>query len=729
MKKIAICFTSILLFCLVSACGEGGTSSQAGPSGASADGDKPAAVVERAPRYTESGDIAALKARGVLRILEHRNVEGYLPRNGHPQTLVEQGLKRFAEQHGMTAKVVPVANFDDLIPMLQAGKGDVISANFAVTEQRQQQIAFTMALTYVTQHIVSPASNPLKSLADLNNRTLLVQEQTSFFSTAKKLQYEYKAMKLKPISGELGDDDIFDRLVEDGSSVTLADSNVIDVALGYRDDLKKSGPISAEQPIALGVRKTNPQLLADLNAYIVHHKLTNPRLASSVADWAGIKQRGSLRVALPNNSASYFMSHGKLQGFDYELLKMFADRHKLGMQVIVANEQDALLQLVRNGTADVAGGFLTPSVERERMGVVFSSPYHLAAEIVVARIDDKNLDELEDLAGRTIHVRKSSSYWQTVSGLQGAGIAVKLTATPDEEETEAAIAKVASADYDLTVADENLLKIELTWRDDIRGAFELTEPLGQAWAVRKDNPVLLQQLNGFIKKQYRGLNYNIAYNKYFATPKTVAALKQGQLDLVESGRISSYDSLIKKYASQYGFDWRLVAAQIYQESRFNPKARSPAGARGLLQVMPATAKEMGFKNFTTTEQGIAAGVKYLDHVRKQFPESLPVLDRMWFTLAAYNAGSGHVRDAIKLAKQQGLNPDRWFDNVEKAMLLLSKKQYAAKARYGYVRGQEPVKYVRQIGERYWAYVQLTDVNQVLSAQPGTQIPPSKQTGS
>jgi membrane-bound lytic murein transglycosylase F len=119
---------------------------------------------------------------------------------------------------------------------------------------------------------------------------------------------------------------------------------------------------------------------------------------------------------------------------------------------------------------------------------------------------------------------------------------------------------------------------------------------------------------------------------------------------------------------------------------------------------------MGFQSVDTTERGIAAGVKYLDHVRQQFPENLPVLDRMWFTLASYNAGSGHVRDAIKLAKEQGLNPDRWFDNVEKAMLLLAKRKYASKARYGYVRGQEPVKYVRQIRQRYIAYVQLTELN-------------------
>lgn len=713
MKKLAMILACGLLLCLSAGCGSGGEAQPASHSQSTAgDSTKDAAGVSRLEQeYTEMGDIDALRERGVLRILVHRNLESYLPRQGHPDALVEHGLQRFAEQHGMHAALVVVEDFNDLIPMLNSGKGDVISANLAVTEQRQQKIAFSHALTHVTQHIVSPASNPLKSLAELKNRTLLVQENTSFFPTARKLQAEFKGLTLEPVSGELSDDAIFDRLVDENSSVTLADSNVIDAVLAYRDDLEKSGAISAEQAIALGVRKANPQLLSDINNYIILHKMTRPPLASSVADWPEIQKRGILRVALPNTSASYFMLNGKLLGFDYELLKLFAEQHKLGIQVVVASDQEQLLDLVRNGVADVAGGFLTPNPERERDGIDFASPYHLAAELVVARADDNTVTSTQDLAGRTIHVRQSSSYWQTVLQLQKDGVAVKLAASPEDEETETAIAKVASSEYDLSVADENILKIEQTWRNDIGPGFALTEPLGQAWALRSKNPQLLHQLNAFIKKEYRGLLYNMAYKKYFTAPKTVASLKQGQRELVESGTISPYDALIKKYATQYGFDWRLVAAQMYQETRFDPKVKSWVGAQGLLQVMPATAREMGFKSINTTEQGIAAGVKYLDHVRQQFPESLPVADRMWFTLAAYNAGSGHVRDAIVLAKQQGLNPELWFDNVEKAMLLLSKKQHAAKARYGYVRGQEPVKYVRQIRQRYNAYVQLTDVNE------------------
>jgi membrane-bound lytic murein transglycosylase F len=188
----------------------------------------------------------------------------------------------------------------------------------------------------------------------------------------------------------------------------------------------------------------------------------------------------------------------------------------------------------------------------------------------------------------------------------------------------------------------------------------------------------------------------------------VRDLAAGRLDKAKGNGLSPYDEVIRRYAEQYGFDWRLITAQMYEESRFDPKAKSFAGARGLMQVLPKTARFMGFDKISGAEEDIHAGVKYLDWVRERFEPELPVNERTWFALAAYNAGHGHVADARRLAGQHGLDGDRWFENTEKAMLLLSKKQYASKARYGYVRGIEPVSYVRDIRQRYRAYVEISE---------------------
>ena len=223
--------------------------------------------------------------------------------------------------------------------------------------------------------------------------------------------------------------------------------------------------------------------------------------------------------------------------------------------------------------------------------------------------------------------------------------------------------------------------------------------------MRQDQSALAGRLNAYISRNYRGLFYNVTYNRYFREPKTIEVHERYR---VEAGKqISPYDDLVKKYALSSGLDWRLLLSQMYQESRFNPDARSFAGAQGLMQIMPRTARQFGYDDPHDPEQGVAAGVTYLDWLERRFPQRLELAQRIYFALAAYNAGHGHVEDARRLAQRLGKDPDVWFGNVESAMLLLSQPGYARQARYGYVRGSEPVKYVREIRNRYLGYVEFT----------------------
>jgi membrane-bound lytic murein transglycosylase F len=244
---------------------------------------------------------------------------------------------------------------------------------------------------------------------------------------------------------------------------------------------------------------------------------------------------------------------------------------------------------------------------------------------------------------------------------------------------------------------------ELTWRDDVAAAFPLGEPVPLAWAVRASNPELRAAVDEFLDKEYRGLTYNVLHRKYFEDPKKIRRHIKYRTG---TSALSPYDDTVRRYADEHDFDWRLIVAQIYEESGFDPTAKSFAGAVGLLQVLPRTAEELGVGNLEDPETNIRAGLDYLAWVRERFEEDLSVRDRMWFTLAAYNVGAGHVRDARRLAAQKGLNPDRWFDNVERAMLLLSRPEHARNAQHGYCRGSEPVQYVREIQSRYEAYLDM-----------------------
>jgi len=586
----------------------------------------------------------------------------------------------------------------------------LIAANFTVTPERKTQIGFSVPVTIVREQLVTRQSDAtLSKPADLKGRTIVVLRSSSFWDTALGLKKKYPGIQVQKAPAHLDLEQILDGVAHGDFDVTVADSNLMRAVLTYRSDLKPVFDLTEDRPVAWGVRPDSPALLAALNTFLTKMKLAHARPSVSQEDLPSIKEHGVLRVLTRNNPATYFLWRGELLGFEYELARHFAKKHKLRVEMVVPPSREDLIPWLLEGKGDVIAASMTISSEREAQGVAFSRPYFKASEIVVTRADepDDRLKGPKDLAGRTFVVRRSSSYWHTLEALKGQGIALTLEAAPEDLETEEIIAKVATGEYDLTVADSHLLDIELTWREDIRAAFPVSDPKSHGWAVRVSNPELRDAINQYLKKEYRGLFYNITVKKYFKNPHTIRTHIEFRAS--RTGELSPYDGLVQKYAEQFGFDWRLVVAQMYQESRFNPDARSWAGAVGLMQVLPRTAKSIGFHDVRTPDDGIHAGVKYLDWVRDRFDPELPVEDRMWFTLAAYNAGHGHVRDARRLARKLGLNPNRWFGNVEKAILLLSKRKYARQARHGYCRGAEPVKYVREIKRRYEAYLQVKDL--------------------
>ena len=397
-------------------------------------------------------------------------------------------------------------------------------------------------------------------------------------------------------------------------------------------------------------------------------------------------------------------------GFEYELARRFAKRLGVRLEMIVTPSREALNEWLLEGKGDMVAASITIPEDEKDSPLRYSRPYDKVYELVVGRSAENEVEDIKQLKNRSFHVRKSSSYWRTLSELNKThGIGLKIIPVPEYEETEEIIAKVAAGEYDLTIADSNILDIELTWRDDIKSILNLGEEVDHGWVVREGTEKLLEAINHYIRKEYRGEFYNITRRKYFEKSKTIKKRLEQRVDGGNQNTLSPYDEFAKEYAGKYHFDWRMIVAQMYQESRFNPNAKSWAGARGLMQVMPRTAKQLGVKDIKDPKQSVEAGVKYLDWLRDRFDSELPVKDRMWFTLAAYNAGAGHVHDARSLARKMGWQSNRWFGNVEQAMLLLSKRKYSKKAKHGYVRGSEPVKYVRQIRDRYLAYVKLTEV--------------------
>lgn len=646
-----------------------------------------------------------------LRILRPREVGGldYLPRQGLPQTEELTLLESFARQHNMSPEYIYVDGYDQLIPRLLAGEGDIIAHNLTVTESRKQQVDFTAPIAYVRELLIARKGEAPENAHDLEGRSVAVHASDSYHETLQTIlgQRFQPPFEIRLVDESMPTEAILNGVARGEYDLAVADSNLVEVVLGYHDELQVAFSLGSVRPIAWAVAPDNDQLLTRLNDFLGQHHLASDEKTLHRDDLDGIKQRKVLRLLTRNNAATYFLWRGELLGFEYELAKRFAEEHDLRLEVVVPPGRDDLIPWLKQGRGDLIAASLTVTPERQSQGVAFSRPYNQVSEILVTRSGDDDLQGPQDLAGRTVVVRPSSSYWESLQKLKkDEGIDVTLQAAPEILETEELIDRVARGDYDLTVADSHILDIELTWRDDVQAAFPLGDTRPHGWAVRDGNPQLLAAVNRFLDKEYRGLFYNMTYNKYFKNSKRIRDHVEQRVDSLSAGDLSPYDNLARRYAQRYGLDWRLVVSQMFQESRFDPDARSWVGALGLMQVLPRTAKELGLENLRDPATGIHAGVKYLDWLMRRFEPQLPIAERTWFALASYNAGIGHVRDARRLARQLGRDPDRWFDNVEHAMLLLATQRYAKKAKHGYVRGHEPVNYVRQIRDRYLAYIKL-----------------------
>jgi membrane-bound lytic murein transglycosylase F len=654
-------------------------------------------------------DLPGMRERGELRILVQRRSAAWLPRDGSPQDADRSHAERLAEALGVSARFVAVENFEDLIPALLAGRGDLIVENFTVTDERRKRVRFSSPVELVREQIVTRADDAaLADLPDLAGRRLAVQRSTSFFRTAQELAEKHPGLEIETAPENLDLDELLDGVATGRFDLTLMDSNVMAAAARWRDDLRVAIDLRQNHVIAWAMRPDAPLLRKNVDTFLArsagHAGDRERRLYTD--DLPGLTKRGVLRVITRNSSSTYFITRGELVGFEYDLARHFAEQLGLRIEIVVPPSRDDLFRWLLEGRGDIIAAGLTASPERAAQeGVAFSRMMQEVRETVVTRLEPTRPapGSIEELAGRTLAVRRSSAYWETLDALRRDGIDLQIVAVPENLETEQIIARVGEGEYEMTVADTHILAIEQTWRDDIRSAFPLGDPIAHGWAVRPDNPKLLAAIDAFFDKEYRGLFYNVTHDKYFGNPTSIE--KRLASRPMNTGWISPYDDLVRRHAAPFGFDWRLIVAQMFQESRFNPKARSFAGARGLLQVMPRTARELGYTGLEDPETGIRAGVDYLAWVRERFDADLSAADRTWLTLAAYNVGAGHVRDAQRIAVDQGLDPDRWFGNVEQALLLKQKPEFHRKTRYGYARASEPVAYVRAIRDRYQAYVQ------------------------
>ena len=422
-------------------------------------------------------------------------------------------------------------------------------------------------------------------------------------------------------------------------------------------------------------------------------------------DLDGLLKRRYIRVLTSLNRTNFFLHDGKGFGYEYEMLKdyeKFLNRGRKPKDLPVVFEfipcvRDALLPKLVQGYGDIAAAGLTITPARLRR-VDFTDAYLTGIdEVVVTHQRAKKLHRIEDLSGRRVFVRKSSSYYESLTAfnkkLIAAGKApVRIVAADENLETEDILEMVNTGAIKITVSDSNIAGIwsKIFHHLVVYNNLKLRRGGKIAFMIRKNSPQLKASLNAFLKDHRRGtLLGNIYFKRYYEKNPWIKTPLGAELDRT----LLKYSKLFKKYADRYGFDWLLIAALAYQESGFNNTRKNKSGAVGIMQILPSTArdKHIGIRNVHRLENNIHAGVKYLDFLRKRYfsDPAIRPRDRVRFALAAYNAGPANIQHARTVTRKMGLNPNRWFRNVEFGTLK--------------VVGQETVRYVSNINKYYLIY--------------------------
>jgi len=413
-----------------------------------------------------------------------------------------------------------------------------------------------------------------------------------------------------------------------------------------------------------------------------------------------IKDKKELNAIVVNSPTVYYYGNDEDTGFEYELLKAYADNIGVALNITVVNTVAEALALSKEGVGDITSAAITKNDERSKEYFFGPSYYQVQQQMICNRDLQKKgkfPQSLEDLNGLKVVIGKDTSYEKSMREAKEQDSTIAYTVSADYS-TSQLIEMVAKHKIDCTVADSNIFSINQRYHPEVSFAFSMSERESLSWVMREDSRT-------FKNDMYRWLN------KYIQTGK-MAKLKDkyyGHINIFNyyntvvlhkriKSRLPKYKKYFQDAANKYGISWVYLAAQSYQESHWNPRAKSPTGVRGMMMLTLSTAKSVGVKNRINAKQSIYGGAKYISKMLKRVPEGVKGSDeRMKFALAAYNIGMGHIQDARVLAKKQYKDPNSWLD-VRSVLPLLTQKKYYKTLKYGYARGREPVRYVDNISE-------------------------------
>jgi membrane-bound lytic murein transglycosylase F len=408
---------------------------------------------------------------------------------------------------------------------------------------------------------------------------------------------------------------------------------------------------------------------------------------------ASIIERGTLVVLTRNAPTTYYEGRDGLTGVEYDMVTAFAEQLGVRVRFEVRDTIAEILAGLERGDGDVAAAGLTLTRARERTFLP-GPTYQVVRQQVVCRRGGPSPEDVEDLAGIDLVVVAESSYLERLKKLKEEHPDLVWKVSNDLD-TEQLLERVWREKIDATVADSNILAINRRYYPELVSAFHLSEPESLVWYFPSQAVALRDSVGAWFEEFREAGLLDQALEKYYGFVEIFDYVDTRRFVRKVEEDLPRFKRLFVEAAQKHDLSWTLLAAQAYQESHWNPHAQSPTGVRGIMMLTQPTAREVGVENRLDPSQSIRGGARYLSRLEGRIPERIEDPDRTWFTLAAYNVGYAHLRDARRLAERLGKNPDRWSD-VSEVLPLLSRRQYYRTLPHGYARGSEPVQYVNRI---------------------------------
>ncbi|MCG7535246.1 membrane-bound lytic murein transglycosylase MltF [Pseudoalteromonas sp. OOF1S-7] len=431
-----------------------------------------------------------------------------------------------------------------------------------------------------------------------------------------------------------------------------------------------------------------------------------------------IKAQQAIRIGTLVGPATFYQGIGGEQGFEYELAEQFADELGVELQIVPFFSLKKLFERLQSGDLDIAAAGLTYHPQRAEH-FRFGPSYREISQKLVFKQGNTRPRNFAQLTG-PVTVLANSHH---VISLQVARQQYPELSwqSVDDRDQEELLQGIIDGDIQYTVVDSHSLALFRRYHPNVSIAFSVTQADPVAWVLRNDkDDSVYALLPPFFARMQQSAQLAALEEKYFGHVQRFNYVNT--LTFVEASKttLPKYQDWFMQYAEQHQLDWRLLAALSYQESMWNPRAKSPTGVRGIMMLTQRTAKQVGVTHRLKPEQNIRGGARYLRKLINRIPKQISAPDRTWFALAAYNVGWGHVNDARKLTKRQGGDATSWAE-VKKRLPLLTKKRYYRKTKYGYARGDVAVTYVDNIRRYYDALIWL-DENGALQANTDSEQP-------